>query len=59
ELYILTAKAGSIVRVYSPDGILHKLQTIVASGETRIKLQRGIYIVTLNNGVGQKVIIEK
>jgi uncharacterized repeat protein (TIGR02543 family) len=59
ELYVRTAKAGSIVRVYSPDGLLHKLQTIVAAGETRMKLQRGIYIVTLNNSVGRKVIIEK
>jgi uncharacterized repeat protein (TIGR02543 family) len=59
ELYIRTVKAGSVVRVYSPDGQLHRLQTIVAAGETRMKLQRGIYIVTLNNRAGQKVIIEK
>ncbi|MDR1097101.1 MAG: hypothetical protein LBL57_03110, partial [Tannerella sp.] len=58
ELYVRTAKAGSTVRVYSPDGILHRLQTVVAAGETRIKLQRGVYIVTLNNGAGQKVMIE-
>jgi uncharacterized repeat protein (TIGR02543 family) len=58
ELYVRTAKAGSTVRVYTPDGILHRLQTVVAAGETRIKLQRGVYIVTINNGAGQKVMIE-
>jgi uncharacterized repeat protein (TIGR02543 family) len=58
ELHVMTAKAGVIIRVYSPDGQLHRLQTAVAAGETRIKLPRGIYIVTLNNSVGQKVIIE-
>jgi uncharacterized repeat protein (TIGR02543 family) len=58
ELHVMTAKAGVIIRVYSPDGQLHRLQTAVAAGETRIKLPRGIYIVTLNNGIGQKVIIE-
>jgi uncharacterized repeat protein (TIGR02543 family) len=57
-LYIRTAKAGSIARIYSPDGLLHRLQTIVAAGETRIKLPGGIYIVTLNNGIGRKIIIE-
>ncbi|MDR1223996.1 MAG: hypothetical protein LBL07_14130 [Tannerella sp.] len=44
--------------MYTPDGILHRLQTVIAAGETRIKLPRGIYIVTLNNGAGQKVMIE-
>jgi uncharacterized repeat protein (TIGR02543 family) len=58
ELHIRTAKAGSTVRIYSPDGMLHRLRTIVAAEETRIKLSSGIYIVTLNSGIGQKVIIE-
>jgi uncharacterized repeat protein (TIGR02543 family) len=59
ELYVRTAKAGSIVRIYSPDGMLIGVQTAVAAGETRMKLQHGIYIVTLNNSVGRKVMIEK
>ncbi|MDR1223523.1 MAG: DUF11 domain-containing protein [Tannerella sp.] len=59
ELYVRTSKPGAIIRIYSPDGILHRLQTIVAAGETRIKLPYGIYIVTLNNGAGQKVMIEQ
>jgi hypothetical protein len=42
ELYVRTTKAGAIIRVYSPDGMLHRLQTAVAADETRIKLQRGI-----------------
>jgi uncharacterized repeat protein (TIGR02543 family) len=58
ELYVRTVKAGSTVRVYSPDGILYRLQTVVAAGEMRIKLPQGIYIITINNGAGQKVMIE-
>ena len=57
ELHIFIAKSGSIVRIYTPDGVLHRIQTIVAAGETKIKLERGIYIVTLNNSPGTKIII--
>ncbi|MDR1223593.1 MAG: hypothetical protein LBL07_12060 [Tannerella sp.] len=57
-LYVRTMKAGSTVRVYSPDGILYRLQTVVAAGEMQIKLPQGIYIVTINNGASQKVMIE-
>ena len=57
ELCINTSNTGSVVRIYTPDGIMHHTQTIVAAGETKIKLPRGIYIVTLNNGTGKKVII--
>jgi uncharacterized repeat protein (TIGR02543 family)/uncharacterized repeat protein (TIGR01451 family) len=59
DLYVRTAKPGSTVRIYTPDGVLHRLQTAVTAGETRIKLPPGIYIVTLNSGAGQKVMIEK
>jgi uncharacterized repeat protein (TIGR01451 family) len=52
ELYVRTSKPGAII------GMLHRQQTVVAAGETRIKLPPGIYIVTLNNGAGQKVMIE-
>jgi uncharacterized repeat protein (TIGR02543 family) len=58
ELYIQTSKTGSTVRIYSTEGILRKLQTILSAGETRIKLQPGIYIVTLNNGTGKKIFIK-
>ncbi|MDR1098081.1 MAG: InlB B-repeat-containing protein, partial [Tannerella sp.] len=58
ELYVRTSKPGAIIRIYSPDGILYRLQTVVTAGETRIKLPPGIYIVTLNNGAGRKVMIE-
>jgi uncharacterized repeat protein (TIGR02543 family)/uncharacterized repeat protein (TIGR01451 family) len=58
ELYVRTSKTGSIVRIYSTEGILTGLHTILSTGLTKIKLQRGIYIVTLNNGVAQKIIIE-
>ncbi|MDR1224705.1 MAG: hypothetical protein LBL07_17795 [Tannerella sp.] len=58
DLYIRTSKPGSIARIYTPKGILHKLQTALTTGETRIKLPQGIYIVTLNSSPGQKVMIE-
>jgi uncharacterized repeat protein (TIGR02543 family) len=57
-LYVRTSKTGSIVRIYSTEGILTGLHTILSTGLTKIKLQRGIYIVTLNNGVAQKIMIE-
>ena len=57
ELYIRTSRAGSIVRVYTSDGRLTALHTILSSGVTKIKLHRGLYIVTLNNGAAQKVVI--
>ena len=58
ELYIRTSKAGSIVRIYSTEGVLQKLHTIVTAGESKVKLSKGIYVVTLNNNAGQIVRIE-
>ncbi|MDR0700646.1 MAG: FG-GAP-like repeat-containing protein, partial [Tannerella sp.] len=58
ELFIRTSKTGSIVRIYSLEGVLTGLHTILSAGVTKIKLQRGIYIVTLNNGFVHKVIIK-
>jgi uncharacterized repeat protein (TIGR02543 family) len=58
-LYIRTDKAGGIVKIYTPDGILHKQQTIRTEGVTKIKLPYGIYIVRFNDSSGKKVMIEK
>ena len=58
ELFIRTLKTGSIVRIYSTEGILQEQQTIRQAGETKRKLRRGIYVVTLDNGIGQIVRIE-
>jgi uncharacterized repeat protein (TIGR02543 family)/uncharacterized repeat protein (TIGR01451 family) len=58
ELFIRTSKTESVVRIYTSDGIQTGLHTILSAGITKIKLQRGIYIVTLNNDVAQKVIIK-
>ena len=57
EIYIRTAKPGKIVRIYSMEGILLKQQIILHTGETTIKMARGVYSVTLNNGIGQKIMI--
>ena len=58
ELFITTVHEGSIVRIYTTEGILRELHTIVSAGTTSRKLSRGIYIVTINNGIGHKVRIE-
>jgi uncharacterized repeat protein (TIGR01451 family) len=56
-LYVRTNKSGSIVRIYRPDGTLYEQQTVITEGMTEIRLSQGIYVVTLNNGIGQKVVI--
>ena len=58
ELYVRTAKAGSILRIYTLDGVLQQQQAILHPGETKYKLASGLYIVTLNNGIGQKVMVD-
>ena len=57
DLYMRTSKAGSVVRVYSLDGVLRDQRTIVAPGTTTMKLPRGIYVVTINNSTGKKVVL--
>ena len=58
ELVVRTFMPGSILRVYSLGGVLLNQQIILQPGEYRFKLPEGIYVVTLNNGLGQKVIIQ-
>jgi len=58
ELLVNIDAAPSILRIYTPEGVLIKQQTILNKGITKIKMQRGIYIANLNNSVGVKVLIE-
>jgi hypothetical protein len=58
EAYICTTRLGSIAQIYTPDGILREQRTLLSVGTTKIKLAPGVYIVTLNNGPGQKIIIK-
>lgn len=58
ELYIRTSKPGSTVKIYSVDGSLQRQQIILHSGETKIRLPQGIYVVTLNNDIGKKIRID-
>jgi uncharacterized repeat protein (TIGR02543 family) len=58
NLYIQVAQKGSIARIYTTEGILQRQLTIVSDGATTIKLGRGVYVVTINNGKGHKVFIE-
>ena len=57
-LYIRTQKVGSIIRIYSTEGILQKQHTITTAGEIKIRLLQGFYVVTIDSGVGQVVMIE-
>jgi uncharacterized repeat protein (TIGR02543 family) len=58
EVYIRTSRIGSIVRIFTPDGVMREQHTILSVGiTTKLKLPEGIYIITLNNGAGKKVII--
>jgi uncharacterized repeat protein (TIGR02543 family) len=57
EAYIRTFRSGSIVSIYTPDGVLHRQHTILATGITKLRLAPGVYIVTLNGGIGQKIFI--
>jgi uncharacterized repeat protein (TIGR02543 family) len=56
-VYIRTSLPGGIVRIYTPDGILRRQHTILAAGTTKLRLDPGIHIVTLNSGTGVKIII--
>ena len=57
KLYIKISKTGSIVRIYSLDGVLRELYTVLSPGVTIRKFSRGIYLITINNNVGQKVVL--
>jgi uncharacterized repeat protein (TIGR02543 family)/uncharacterized repeat protein (TIGR01451 family) len=58
ELHIRTSKTGSVVKIYSTDGKLTGLHTLLSTGVTTISLQAGVYIVALNGDIVQKVIIK-
>ena len=58
DLHIRTSKAGSVARIYTPDGILEGVHALPLPGLTRIRLGRGVHIVILNSVPAQKVIIE-
>jgi conserved repeat domain/Listeria/Bacterioides repeat len=57
NLYVRTNKPNSIVRIYSLDGILHQQHIIIVPGIITKKLSRGIYVVTINNNTGRKVVL--
>ena len=58
DLFVRTNKPNSIVRIFSLEGILREQHNMITPGVTTMKLSRCIYIVTINNGVGEKIFIE-
>jgi uncharacterized repeat protein (TIGR02543 family)/uncharacterized repeat protein (TIGR01451 family) len=58
-LYVTVSTPGSVIRIYSTDGVLQKQHTAISLGTAEITLPGGgIYVVTVNNGVGWKVRID-
>jgi uncharacterized repeat protein (TIGR01451 family) len=58
EIFVKPATVPSVLRLYTPDGVLIKQQTILTKETTKFKMSAGLYIATLNNGVGTKVVVE-
>jgi uncharacterized repeat protein (TIGR02543 family) len=58
QAHIRTSRPGSIVRIYTEDGIMREQRAILSAGTTGIRLERGVYIVTLNNSAGEKIVIK-
>jgi hypothetical protein len=57
DLYIRTKK-GTAVHIYSSEGILRQTFTTDRDGLTGVRLERGIYIVTLDGGAGYKAKVD-
>ena len=57
DLYVKTSRPGSVVRIYTAAGVLQTVRTLLTTGETKIRLPFGVYVVTINNGVGRKAVI--
>jgi uncharacterized repeat protein (TIGR02543 family) len=57
-LYVETVNKGSIIRIYTTEGMLQRVYTAVNEGMSTFRLQRGIYVVTINNSVGTKVTVK-
>jgi hypothetical protein len=58
ELFVQPAETPSILRIYNANGVFIRQQTILAKGITSIRMSGGVYIATLNNGLGVKLRIE-
>jgi uncharacterized repeat protein (TIGR02543 family)/uncharacterized repeat protein (TIGR01451 family) len=58
-LFVRLKNSNSVIRVYNTDSKLLRQQTILSAGISTITLPTGIYIVTVNNGAGFKVVINK
>jgi uncharacterized repeat protein (TIGR02543 family) len=58
QLFVRLRIPNAIVRIYNPDGVLFRQKTILATGISTITLPTGVYIVTVNNNAGHKVIIK-
>jgi hypothetical protein len=58
EIFVIPAEKPSVLRIYSAEGLLIRQQTLLTTNLFKHRLPKGIYVVTLNGGAGQKVVIE-
>jgi uncharacterized repeat protein (TIGR02543 family) len=58
EACIRTSRPGSIVRIYTPEGVLREQRTLLSAGTAKIRLAPGVHIITLNNSPGRKIMIK-
>jgi uncharacterized repeat protein (TIGR01451 family) len=57
EIFVKPATIPSVLRLYTPDGVLIRQETLLTKETTKFKQSAGIYIATLNNGVAVKVVV--
>jgi hypothetical protein len=57
DIYIRTRK-GAFIRIYSTEGMLQRQLTIADDGITTVRMERGVYVVTVDDGWGWKVAVE-
>ena len=56
NLYVRVSKSATL-RVYSIDGMLIKQTNNLGTGAYEFPLPKGLYIVTLDNGIAEKIVI--
>jgi hypothetical protein len=57
DIFVRTRRSA-LTHIYSTDGVLLRQVMILDEGITSIQMERGIYIVTIDDGPGWKVMVE-
>jgi len=59
EIFVRPATLPAVLRIYTPEGVLTMQQTILNTGITKLHLPAGIYVATLNNSTGTKIVVSE